>query len=415
MRAHIEAYGCALNRGEALEFESVLRSGGWEITSDPEQADLNAIATCVVIETTEREMIKRIKQLSSLGKPLVVTGCMVTALKNKIETIAPDARLVPPSNLSGLCESAGVEEKYSWAPNPWPGTFCYTIPIASGCLGNCAYCITRSARGDIKSRGIEAIIDGISRIDFSLGTKEIQLTAQDTAAYGRDIGSPLPELIRRLTNTERNMKIRIGMMNPKSVLPILDELLEVYSSDKIFKFLHLPVQSASDRILTDMNRGHTAEDFRTIVRKFREMYPDITLSTDLIVGYPGETEDDHLLNMALIEDIRPDIVNITRFSPRPGTKASILSGRVPGWRAKNRSRELTRKRFDVSLEKNRKKIGRVIPVIVTEKGTDGTMISRSENYEQIIIEEGISLGASATVKINDCSPIHLKGMISQGP
>jgi len=412
VRAHIESYGCALNRGEALEFESVLRSNGWEIVDDFRTADLNFIATCVVIETTELEMKKRIRELYQTGKPLIVSGCMVTALRDRISDIAPDAILVPPARMAELCRAAGVKGCGSWVPQPWPGTVVHTIPIATGCLGDCAYCITKAARGRIESRSPEEIIDEISRIDFSTGTREIQVTAQDSAAYGRDIGTTLPELMRRLAGTGFDLRIRIGMMNPKTLLQILPETVDAYSSPAIFKFLHLPVQSGSNRLLDEMGRGYQVADFRRIIDAFRERYEGITISTDIIVGYPGENGEDHESNLRLIREIKPDIVNITRFSPRPGTRAARSENRVPSWKAKERSRELTALRFEISLAKNRTKIGRKMRVLVTETGSNGSMISRGPNYEQVIIRGEVELGRFYDVEIIDCSPIHLIGKLT---
>jgi len=409
VKAYIEAHGCALNRGEALEFKSILRAAGWDLVSSPEAADLNVIATCAVIETTEKKMIKRVKHLSSAGKPLIITGCMASVLRNKIEPLTSHALFVNPDNVAELCKAVGISERVNWTPEPTTNTFCHIVPIASGCLGSCAYCITRNARGELRSKSHEEIIDEISRIDFSSGVKEIQLTAQDTASYGADIGSSLPELLNELTSRDFDMKIRIGMMNPKTTLPILDELIVAYANPKVYKFLHLPIQSASDRLLAEMNRKYILYDFERIVTEFRNAYPELTLSTDLIVGYPNETKEDHLTNVKLLERIRPEIVNITRFSPRPGTVAAASENRVPGWIVKSRSRELTRLRFEISNRRNRGKIGSAIATVVTEKGSGNTMIARTENYEQVILPRSVDLGQRVRARITDCSPIHLLG------
>lgn len=412
MKAYIESHGCALNRGEALEFRSILRSAGWDLVSNPDSADLNVIATCAVIETTEKEMMKRVKYLSSVGKPLIVTGCMASALRSKIEPIAPQALFVNPDNIESMCDLVGVKQQEKWAPEMIPGTFCHILPIASGCLGECSYCITRNARGELKSRTVDSVIENISRIDFSRGEMEIQLTAQDTASYGKDTGMSLPNLLREITSLNYDFKIRVGMMNPRTVMPILDNLVDAFASEKIFKFLHLPIQSASDRILAEMKRGYTIEDYRQIIGRFRERYPEITLSTDLIVGYPDETRSDHLANIDFLESMKPNIVNITRFSPRPGTKAANGNNRIPGWVVKSRSRELTRTRFEISNEANRLKVGNVCDVIVTEKGTKNTMIARTSSYDQVILPRSVDLGQRVRVKINDFSPIHLIGYLA---
>jgi len=409
VKAYIEAHGCALNRGEALEFKSILKSAGWDMASNPESADMNFIATCAVIETTEREMMKRIRQLNDAGKPLIVTGCMASVLRSKIEPIAPKAMFVEPDSLDELCKVVGLSEDKKWTPIPYPNTFCHIVPIASGCLGNCEYCITKNARGNLNSRSEETIIDEISRIEFSLGVKEIQITAQDTAAYGKDLGSSLPKLLNSLAQSEFDIMIRVGMMNPRTVMSNLDDLVAAYSNHKIFKFLHLPIQSASNRLLKDMSRGYTVQDFEMIVKEFREWFPELTLSTDLIVGYPGETREDHTANMKFLRRVKPDIVNITRFSPRPGTGAANVNEKIPGWVTKARSRELTILRFQLSNAKNRDKLDKIVDTVVTEKGSKSTMIARTSNYEQVILPRSVDLGQRITARITDYSSIHLIG------
>ncbi len=411
VRAHIEAYGCALNRGEAQEFESILRSTGWEVVDSPESANLIVVATCGVIETTELEMVKRAKHLQSFGKPLIITGCMATALREKIEAVAPSAEFVPPDGIDRLCDIAGVGKQNDWTLKPWPGTSCYTVPIATGCVGDCAYCITKIARGELKSRTVDQISAEVGRIGNPEMMQEIQLTAQDSASYGTDIGLSLPALLSKLTKGPRSKRFRIGMMNPRTLIPIIDGVVEAYSSPQVFKFLHVPVQSASDRILDSMGRGYSISDFEKIVERFRSAYPGLTLSTDIIVGYPGERDSDHRANVELVERISADIVNITRFSSRPGTRASAAKDKVPGWVAKERSRELTELRFRISESRNRKKIGLVKEAIVTEEGTASTMIARTPDYEQVVLRERIGLGSEINVKILDCSPIHLIGEI----
>jgi len=201
------------------------------------------------------------------------------------------------------------------------------VPIATGCLGNCAYCITKIARGDLSSRHPSGIIESVRSLASS-GPIEIQLTGQDTAAYGLDIGTDLPSLVREICAIPGDFRLRVGMMNPRSALPIVKQISDAYAEQKVFKFLHLPVQSASDEILAHMERGYRVADFRMFVDAVRKVVPEMTLSTDIIVGYPGEKEEDHMANLDLIREVKPDIVNVTRFSPRPGTRAAEEGGHV---------------------------------------------------------------------------------------
>ena len=411
MKAYVEAYGCTLNFGESREVEALLRERGWELVEEADDADLVVLATCVVIETTERAMLKRLEELSG-ARRLIVTGCMASASREKAERLVPNAWFVAPGDMSSL--SALIEEAGPPLPRRAARSGSYGIvPIATGCVGTCSYCITRLARGVLKSRGSRRIKDAVFG-EVSAGPKEIRLTAQDTAAYGRDTGSDLPSLVREICQIPADFRLRIGMMNPRSVLPIAGRIADMYLEPKVFKFLHLPVQSASDRLLEQMERGYTVSDFRSIVGRVRGVSPPLTLSTDLIVGYPGETDADHRQNLALLSEIRPDIVNVTRFSARPGTKAAAADDMVIGRKAKERSREITELRFKVAEEVNRKWIGRRIKALSTEMGKKDSTILRNDEYKQIVVPEMLPLGRYFTVRIEGVTPAHLVAKRTDG-
>jgi len=407
MKAYVEAYGCTLNFGESREIEDMLVEKGWDIVPNPGESDLAVLATCVVIETTERAMLKRVAELSKAVPRLVITGCMATACREKAQRLAPSAMFVAPSDLESLSkmvESYGHGSK----SNEWIRESYSIVPIATGCRGACSYCITRLARGELKSRPQARIFEAVKRAAKS-GPREIQLTAQDTAAYGSDIGSNLPALVEVLCSIPFDFRLRVGMMNPKSALPILDSLVEMYAEKKVFKFLHLPLQSASDRLLGHMQRGYGVDDFRSIIRRVRERVPLVTISTDLIVGYPGESQEDHGDNLSIISEMKPDIVNVTRFSPRPGTEAAEAEGRVVGWRAKDRSREITTLRFKVSLERNSSWVDKELNVLSTEQGKNSSTIMRSDEYKQVVVPECLPLGRYYRVRIVEATPTYLVG------
>ena len=199
------------------------------------------------------------------------------------------------------------------------------------------------------------------------------------------------------------------MMNPFSVLPMLDSLIERYQEPRIFGFLHLPLQSASDRVLESMVRRHTMAEFETVVSRMRSRMPELTLSTDVIAGYPGETEEDHEFNLSMIRRLRPDIVNVTRFSPRPGTKAAAQAGAVVGRIAKRRSRELTTARFEVSQEINEGFVGRSMTALATERGRESSTVLRNDAYKQIVVKEEAPLRRFYEVTIVEATPTYLIG------
>lgn len=411
----MEAYGCALNFGESREIEDLLSGKGWELCYDPSQADLVVLVTCVVIGTTERAMVKRIRQLAGAPR-LVVTGCMATASREKALEACPRALLVPPGDLAALSEvlSDLVEDAGRSTLGQAPRRDSYGIvPIATGCRGSCSYCITRLARGALRSRSFERISEGVSKA-VAEGPNEVQLTAQDAAAYGSDLGTDLPSLVHRLCGLPGDFRLRVGMMNPASAHPIRAALAVMYREPKVFKFLHLPVQSGSDSILADMRRGHTVREFEETVAEVRRAVPEVTLSTDLIVGYPGETEEDHMRNVELVRRVRPDIVNVTRFSARPGTSAAEDSRQVPGWKAKQRSRELTALRFEVALERNNEWVGRRVRALATERGKGGSTILRTDEYKQVVVARELALRRFYDIAVTDATPTHLVGRTDGG-
>ncbi len=410
MRAYIESYGCTLNAGEAREVRDLLVRTGWQIVRSPAEADLAVLATCVVIDKTEREMLRRIKTLSAAPR-LIITGCMATACRDKAEALAPAAEFVPPADLQSIAKVIG-SDSLDHVKHVVPDNFAI-VPIATGCLGNCSYCITRLARGDLRSRPLEDIVKRVAGVT-SHGPLEVQITAQDTAAYGSDIGHSLPELVERICRIPNDFRLRIGMMNPGSALAHMNGISRMYLEQKVFKFVHLPVQSGSDRILEMMSRGYSVHDFRTIVSTLRGSVPDTTLSTDIIVGYPGETEADHEMNLKLIMSIEPDIVNVTRFSPRPRTRAAEEGAQVVGWKAKDRSRELTSVRFAVALAKNRMLVGTTVRALSTESGKAGTTILRTNQYKQIVVKTALEHARWFEVRVTRATPTYLVGEL-EGP
>ena len=197
------------------------------------------------------------------------------------------------------------------------------VEIASGCMSECTFCQTKLAKGELQSYRIGDIVRQINT-ELSDGCKEIWLTSTDNGCYGFDIDSNLPELVNAVSDIPEKFFIRIGMMNPMYMPRIRNNLLKSFESNKVFKFLHVPVQCGSDKVLNDMKRGHTAQTFRDVVEKFRAKFEKFTISTDVIVGFPTETEEDFEKTLDLLQETKPDIVNLSRYSQRPGTDAAEM-------------------------------------------------------------------------------------------
>ncbi len=408
MRVYIEAYGCTLNRGEASEFTRHISNQGHLVVQDPAEADAYAIFTCGVIQATENHMLRRIGELASQDKQLLVCGCLVNINKDAIQKFAPGACLFKPAEQHKAAEYLGN------VGAPTPSTDSESaigiLPMATGCIGLCTYCITRHARGSLQSRPVKELEARLQEL-VSLGKAEIQLCAQDSAIYGQDLGTNLNELVGQLESVPGDFMMRIGMMNPANVMKSLDSLLEAFESPKVFKFLHLPVQSGSQRVLDSMNRGHGPGDFLEIVEAFRSRFPDMVLSTDIIVGFPGESDAEFQESVQLIKDTKPDIINITRFSPRPGTPAHGMGNQVHGRSVKARSRQLTELKFGMTEGLQDRFEGIEIRALATERRAAGTTFLRSRDYRPIVVQGEHELGRWYNIKITGSEPTHLLGLL----
>jgi len=201
------------------------------------------------------------------------------------------------------------------------------------------------------------------------------------------------------------------MMNPYTVQKNLYSIIDGFNDDKIFKFIHLPVQSGDDIILEKMNRKYNVTDFFNIINNFKKKFPRITISTDIIVGFPTETVEQFNKSINLIEKLRPDIVNITRFSARPNTKAKKFSGRIKTEDVKNRSRLLSKISKEISYNNNKLHIGEKYRVLTTKIGKNKTIVGRTDNYKPVILKEEIGLGKFIKVEITQSTQNYLVGII----
>ena len=218
----------------------------------------------------------------------------------------------------------------------------------------------------------------------------------------------LPELLERISEIEGDFRVRVGMMNPHHAVRMLDDLVEAFRSEKIYKFVHVPVQSGDEKVLKDMGRAHTVEDYEEVVSTFRRNFDDVMISTDIIVGFPTETEEAFVKSYELIRRTEPEIVNITRFSKRPFTPASKLKD-IPDWIKKERSRRLTRLAREIGLKRNRRFLGKRLRVLVTKRGKGDTFMARADSYRPVIVSEG-RLGEFLTVEVVDCTFNYLRAL-----
>lgn len=421
MKVYIESYGCAANKADTNLMKNIIMSKH-EIVEDPWKANAIIINTCTVRGETERNMVKRIRELEEVrrmnGSKLIVVGCMAKAQPALVMSIAPEASLISPQRINEILEvleSSGREIRIigSGTKNlerTMENGLTVTIPIAEGCLGNCSYCIVKLARGELKSYSIEEI-KKVVRKSVERGAKEIRLTAQDTAAYGMDIGTNLVNLLRELLQIPGEYIIRIGMMTPNNALKIIDDLMDIYDDERIYKFMHIPLQSGDDEILKLMNRKYSTDDYKTIIGKFRSKYPMGFIATDIISGFPMESEEAHKRTIKVIEETKPDKVNVAKYSPRPHTKAAALP-QLPESIRSRRCREVIEVSRRISLERNMMHVGRIEDALIL-KVDGGIAKARMKNY-RLVKMNGCEemLGKIVKVKITGAKTTHLIGELT---
>ncbi len=418
-RVYIETYGCTSNQADSDIMRGIIKRR-FILSDDSEKSDIVVINSCGVVEHTERKILRRIDELKKKGKKVVLAGCLP-----RIADANGADSIVTPDNLELIGDVIGAlidgkrlnldrrkkidKSELRCIKERLKENKIAIVSISDGCLGSCAYCATRFARGRLFSFKPENIVEEVKEA-VSQGFKEIQLTSQDTAAYGFDGRSyNLADLLNEISKIEGEFRVRVGMMNPNNAIEILDELVDAFKSEKIFKFIHIPVQSGDNGVIERMNRNYTVEEFIEIVSAFRREFDDITLSTDIIVGFPGETDEEFTESCRLIEKVKPDIVNITRFSPRKGTPASKMKD-MPDRIKKERSRILTELAMKIGEENNKNHTGKEYRVLVTKRGKKDTFLSRTDSYRPVILK-GVEPGKFYHVRIVDFTFNYLRGKV----
>ncbi|MBS3922803.1 MAG: tRNA (N(6)-L-threonylcarbamoyladenosine(37)-C(2))-methylthiotransferase [Nitrosarchaeum sp.] len=415
----VEAYGCSASFADSEMISGLIVNGGHTLVKDSSESDLNIVVTCSVKDSTANKMMHRINSLKS--KPLVVAGCLPKAEQNTVEKITQKASLLGPnslgktlqvidSTLRGVKQIALEDSDLSKVGlpkvrlNPVIGI----IEIASGCMSECTFCQTKLSKGDLKSYRLGDIVRQVET-EISEGCKEIWLTSTDNGCYGLDIDTDLPTLINAVTEIPEDFMIRVGMMNPMYMPRIKDDLIKSFDSDKVYKFLHIPVQSGSNKVLNDMKRGHTVNTVKEVVKKAKERFENFTISTDIIVGFPSETNEDFEKTFELINEIRPDIVNLSKYSARPGTEAAEWD-QIEASEVKRRSRIIFNQINKISLENNQKWIGWRGKVLFDEETSEGIK-GRNEAYKSVFVKDKIKIGQTHTVEITDATTHSILGKI----
>lgn len=389
MKVYIDSYGCTFNKADAQIMAGVLLENKIDITDSIDEADVIIVNTCYVKLPTENKVVYRIQKLQKEfpDKKIIVSGCMVEIDPEKLEKIGPNCSWIGPHQLNKsadvvngtycgevIRETGFTKESKVGVPKLADDGYIHIIQICEGCLGACTFCCTRFARGPLNSYPIADIV-AEAKDAIENGACEIQLTAQDTAAFGRDSGEKLSDLIEEVANLEGDFRVRVGMMHPKNILNDVDDIICAMKHPKVYNFIHLPIQSGSDNVLSEMRRGHTLHQYMDIVSKFKNEIHDLTLAVDIIVGYPSETDEDFNQTVEFLKNVKPNLIHLSKYQHRKGAISSSLK-EIPPEVMKKRSKFLSEIKSEITEEENKELVGSHQKVLVVEKGSKGGFIAK---------------------------------------
>ncbi|KAK9111769.1 hypothetical protein Scep_019288 [Stephania cephalantha] len=446
---------CNLFQSDSEYMAGQLSTFGYTLSDKPEEADLWLINTppttladsisdlgghidglhrraafvqsCTVKSPSQSAMDTLILRCKSAGKPLVVAGCVPQGSRDLKEL--EGVSIVGVQQIDRVVEV--VEETLKGhevrllnrktlpsldLPKVRKNKFIEILPINVGCLGACTYCKTKHARGHLGSYSVNSLVERVKAV-IAGGVKEIWLSSEDTGAYGCDIGASLPVLLKEIVAVlppDRSTMLRVGMTNPPYILEHLKEIAEVLSHPCVYSFLHVPVQSGSDSVLTAMNREYTVNEFKIVVDTLSQLVPEMQIATDVICGFPGETDEDFAQTLSLIKEYQFPQVHISQFYPRPGTPAARMK-KVPSNVVKSRSRELTAV-FESFTPYDRME-GQVVRIWITEIATDGVhLVGHTKGYVQVLVAApDFMMGTSTDVKITSVGRWSVFGELLEVP
>lgn len=432
---HIITFGCQMNRADSERISSYLRNLGMVETYSPEQADLVVINSCMVRQMAEDRVYGRVKNLDELKKQkpnftIAVTGCMPGQdREGKLKNKMPGVDLYfPISELPGLGQKLkergflinnvnDYSEYLNISPQS-PNTFHSYIVLSTGCSQYCTYCVVPYARGEKKDRPLKQILLEAKQA-AEKGVVWLTLLGQIVNHYQ----APDPENFSAknpFNNQFAKLLWEVNQINGiertywTSPDPLFmdDEVIEAMKLPKQINYLHMPVQAGSNRILKKMNRGYTREEYIEVIKKVRQIKPDIAITTDIIVGFPGETEEDFKESLSLYEELDFDFCYPAMYSPRPGTVAArFYADNIEKAEKKRRWQELERLMEKITLKKNKKYAGKKVKVIV-ENYKDGFCWGRSNEMKLVKFSSGRDLtGRIITVNIESPETWHLGGKV----
>ncbi|KAI3641479.1 hypothetical protein MIR68_000609 [Amoeboaphelidium protococcarum] len=480
---YLKTWGCSHNNSDGEYMAGLLDEAGYRvILGDNEklEAQVWVLNGCTVKSPSESTFHNAINQAKANDIKLILTGCVPQAslqayskysivgvqqidriveaveevLQGKLFKAIQNKFATSDSSDGQLNQSGGNSNKRHrkaggaklQLPKIRKNPYVEIIPINTGCLNQCTYCKTKHARGDLGSYSIAEIVDRMQQV-LHEGVVEIWLTSEDLGAYGLDIGHTLPDLLRKVVRvvTEYNdshgfrVMIRLGMTNPPYILDDVEAIAEILNHKYVYKFLHIPVQAGSNLVLGDMKREYTIEEFKYLTTYLQKNVPGISIATDIICGFPTETDEDFQMSLDVIDWLKPSVLHISQFYARPNTVAAAMD-RLPNQTIKDRSRQMTQLFY--SYQTYAEAVGTVQEVLVTEvqkknKGgaskeatedisSDGKLkncwVAHDQFYRQVLIarssfqeQDTQYLGMSCKVKIKSCGKFYLIGELTEEP
>nr|XP_054969190.1 threonylcarbamoyladenosine tRNA methylthiotransferase isoform X2 [Pan paniscus] len=401
----IRTWGCSHNNSDGEYMAGQLAAYGYKITENASDADLWLLNSCTVKNPAEDHFRNSIKKAQEENKKIVLAGCVpqaqprqdylkglsiigVQQIDRVVEVVEEtikghSVRLLGQKKDNGRRLGGARLDLPKIRKNP----LIEIISINTGCLNACTYCKTKHARGNLASYPIDELVDRAKQ-SFQEGVCEIWLTSEDTGAYGRDIGTNLPTLLWKLVEViPEGAMLRLGMTNPPYILEHLEEMAKILNHPRVYAFLHIPVQSASDSVLMEMKREYCVADFKRVVDFLKEKVPGITIATDIICGFPGETDQDFQETVKLVEEYKFPSLFINQFYPRPGTPAAKME-QVPA-----------------------QVIGERQQVLVTEESFDSKFyVAHNQFYEQVLVPKNPAfMGKMVEVDIYESGKHFMKG------
>ena len=437
-KAYIRSFGCQLNVSDGEKIKGLLKKMGYSFTEDEHEADLIIINTCAVRESAEDRVfgiVGSMKKLKELRPSLIIgiAGCMMAQshIADKIKKSYPQVDLVLGTSaisalpkllleaVKGAKFSADISEYDDFsevAEQVRDSSYKASVPIMFGCNNFCTYCIVPYVRGRERSRRPEDIIEEVRQL-AAQGYKEIMLLGQNVNSYGNDLDGKcsFPQLLRELNKIEGDFWIRFMSSQPKDASK---ELIDaIFDCEKVAKHLHLPVQSGSSDVLHRMNRRYTIDKYLGIVDMIRSRDPDFSLTTDIIVGFPDETDEEFRATLDVIKNVKYDNIYSFIYSKRTGTKAAEMPDGTSDEEKGRRMRELLEVQRQVSTEHYKRFIGRTMRVLAdgTSKKKKGWLTGKSSEF--IIVEfEGDSslIGQFVDIEITDAMNWAVTGHIKKG-